>query len=77
MLSAYGVVWMEVPEYAPQSVTEARGCRVIVLKELARDCHSQLPDQGRPAGGRHHAEGRCLGRRRSRTEDVWWTEHAR
>jgi hypothetical protein len=44
MLPEYGVVWLEAPESATQSVAGVRGVSSMVLKEPMRDCGSHSPD---------------------------------
>jgi hypothetical protein len=46
MLPEYGVVWLEGPESATQSVTGVGGVSSMVLKEPTRDCGSHSHDHG-------------------------------
>jgi hypothetical protein len=43
MLPEYGVVWLEAPESAIQSVAGVGGVSSMELKELTRDCGSHSP----------------------------------
>jgi hypothetical protein len=44
MLPEYGVVWLEAPESATQSVAGVERVSSMVLKEPARNCGSPSPD---------------------------------
>jgi hypothetical protein len=46
MLPKYGVVWLEAPELATQSVVDVGGVCSMVLKEPTRDCGFHSPDHG-------------------------------
>jgi hypothetical protein len=46
MLPEYGVVWLEAPELATQSVMGVGGVSSMVLKEPARDYGSHSPNHG-------------------------------
>jgi hypothetical protein len=46
MLPEYGVVWLEAPESATQSVMGVGAVSSMVLKESARDCGSHSLDHG-------------------------------
>jgi hypothetical protein len=46
MLPKYGVVWLEAPESATQSVVGVGGVCSMVLKEPTRDCGFHSPDHG-------------------------------